>query len=77
MGYKGKQTGHGFRTLARTALGESGERWEVLEAMLSHVVSNLTAASYIRTDYFEERRGTMQKWADYLDNAVSDIDVAN
>jgi hypothetical protein len=49
----------------------------VLEAMLSHVVSNLTAASYIRTDYFEERRGTMQKWADYLDNAVSDIDVAN
>jgi integrase len=67
MGYKGRQTGHGFRGMARTALGEMGCRREVLEAMLSHAIENETEAAYVRTTYFEERRGIMQKWADYLD----------
>jgi len=44
-----------------------GHRWEVLEAMLSHALENQTAAAYVRTTYFEERRGIMQQWADYLD----------
>lgn len=75
MGYKGKQTGHGFRSLARTTLGDMGHRWEVLEAMLSHALENQTAAAYVRTTYFEERRGIMQKWADYLDAVKSGAQV--
>ena len=75
MGYKGRQTGHGFRSLARTTLGEMGHRWEVLEAMLSHALENQTAAAYVRTSYFEERRGIMQKWADYLDSVKSGAQV--
>ena len=71
MGYKGKQTGHGFRGMARTTLGEMGFRREVLEAMLSHAIENETEAAYVRTTYFEERRGIMQKWADYLDAVKS------
>ncbi len=67
IGYKGKMTGHGFRSLARSILGDMGHRWEVLEAMLSHALVNQTAAAYVRTTYFEERRGIMQQWADYLD----------
>ena len=67
IGYKGKMTGHGFRSLARSILGEMGCRWEALEAMLSHALINQTAAAYVRTSYFEERRDIMQKWADYLD----------
>ncbi|MDO8350563.1 MAG: integrase arm-type DNA-binding domain-containing protein [Gallionella sp.] len=67
MGYKGRQTGHGFRGMARTTLGEMGCRREVLEAMLSHAIENETEAAYVRTTYLEERRGIMQKWADYLD----------
>lgn len=66
IGYKGRMTGHGFRSLARTVLGDMGYRWEVLEAVLSHALTNETAAAYIRTTYFEERRGIMQQWADYL-----------
>jgi integrase len=66
IGYKGKMTGHGFRSLARTVLGDMGHRWEVLEAMLSHALVNQTAAAYVRTSYFEERRGIMQQWADHL-----------
>ncbi len=75
MGYKGRHTGHGFRSMARTTLGEMGYRWEALEAMLSHALENQTAAAYIRTSYFEERRGIMQKWADYLDAAKSGAQV--
>lgn len=75
MGYKGRQTGHGFRSLARTTLGDMGHRWEVLEAMLSHALENQTAAAYVRTSYFEERRIIMQKWADYLDAVKSGAQV--
>ena len=75
IGYKGKMTGHGFRSLARTVLGEMGHRWEVLEAMLSHALVNQTAAAYVRTSYFEERRGIMQQWADYLDKVEAGAEV--
>lgn len=75
MGYKGRMTGHGFRGLARTTLGEMGHRREVLEAMLSHAIENETEAAYVRTTYFEERRVIMQKWADYLDNVKSGAQI--
>jgi len=75
IGYKGKMTGHGFRSLARSILGEMGHRWEVLEAMLSHALVNQTAAAYVRTTYFEERRGIMQQWADYLDKVEAGAEV--
>ena len=67
IGYKGKMTGHGFRSLARSMLGEMGYRREVLEAMLSHAIENATEAAYVRTTYLKERRDIMQKWADHLD----------
>lgn len=75
IGYKGKMTGHGFRSLARSALGDMGYRWEVLEAMLSHAIPNQTAAAYIRTTYFEERRVVMQQWADYLDKTEAGAEI--
>lgn len=75
VGYKGKMTGHGFRSLARSILGDMGHRWEVLEAMLSHALVNQTAAAYVRTTYFEERRCIMQQWADYLDKVEAGAEV--
>lgn len=75
IGYKGRMTGHGFRSLARSILGEMGHRWEVLEAMLSHALVNQTAAAYVRTTYFEERRGIMQQWANYLDKIEAGAEV--
>lgn len=75
IGYKGKMTGHGFRSLARTVLGNMGYRWEALEAMLSHALANQTVAAYVRTSYFDERRGIMQQWADYLDKAEAGAEI--
>ncbi len=66
IGYKGRMTGHGFRSLARSILGEMGHRREVLEAMLSHSIENPTEAAYVRTTYLKERQSIMQIWADHL-----------
>jgi integrase len=75
IGYQGKMTGHGFRSLARTLLDEMGYRFEVLEAMLSHKHESQTVAAYARAQYIEERRVMMQRWADYLDSVEAGGEV--
>ncbi|KHT31881.1 tyrosine-type recombinase/integrase [Pectobacterium carotovorum] len=71
MGYdtKTEVCGHGFRTMARGALGESG-LWsdDAIERQLSHSERNNVRAAYIHTsEYLDERRLMVQWWADYLD----------
>lgn len=71
MGYdtKTEVCGHGFRTMARGALGESG-LWsdDAIERQLSHSERNNVRAAYIHTsEYLDERRLMVQCWADYLD----------
>ncbi|PHM64368.1 integrase [Xenorhabdus stockiae] len=61
--------GHGFRTMARGAMGESG-LWsdDAIERQLSHIERNSVRAAYIHTSkHLDERRLMMQWWADYLD----------
>lgn len=70
MGYdtKTEVCGHGFRTMARGALGESG-LWsdDAIERQLSHSERNNVRAAYIHTsEHLEERRLMIQWWADYL-----------
>lgn len=67
MGYKGKQTGHGFRGIASTALNEMGYRSDVIEAQLSHVEPDRVRGAYNHAVYLEERRVLMQAWGDYLE----------
>jgi len=43
--------------------------------MLSHAIANQTAAAYVRTSYFEERKSIMQQWADYLDKSEAGAEV--
>ncbi|WP_440867563.1 tyrosine-type recombinase/integrase [Symbiopectobacterium purcellii] len=71
MGYDTKTEicGHGFRTMARGAMGESG-LWadDVIELQMSHIERNGVKAAYLHTTkHLEERRLMMQWWADYLD----------
>jgi len=70
LGYKGRMTGHGFRSLCRTILSEMGYRFEVLESILSHTVGDPTVQAYARSQYLQERQSIMQHWADYLDGAA-------
>ncbi|EIS9096704.1 integrase arm-type DNA-binding domain-containing protein [Salmonella enterica] len=71
MGYDTKKEvcGHGFRTMARAALGES-KLWndDAIERQLSHVERKKTKAAYLHTsEYLDERKLMLQWWADYLD----------
>ena len=68
LGYKGKQTLHGFRATARTILDEVlQQRVEHVEHQLAHSVRDPLGRAYNRTSHLDERRKMMQLWADYLD----------
>lgn len=61
--------GHGFRTMACSALVESG-LWsmDAVERQMSHQERNNVRAAYIhKAQHLEERRLMLQWWADYLD----------
>lgn len=71
MGYRGRATGHGFRTTASTILNENGFPPDVIERQLSHAERNKSRDAYNRAQYLPERRKMMQWWADYLDRIVA------
>lgn len=72
LGYKGRMTGHGFRSLARSKLAEEGFSRDALELQLAHTISkDSTEAAYNRATYIDERRRMMQHWADLIDSAKS------
>jgi len=65
---KETMSGHGFRAMARTLLDEELEvpvDW--IEMQLAHVLKDPNGQAYNRSKYLRQRRGMMQKWADYLD----------
>lgn len=66
MGYKGRATPHGFRSLASSVLNEQGFNPDAIERQLAHVESNQIRAAYNRADYMEERRAMMQWYSDFL-----------
>ncbi|MES2488624.1 MAG: integrase arm-type DNA-binding domain-containing protein [Pseudomonadota bacterium] len=70
LGYKGRQTGHGFRHVASTRLQELGWSDGAIEAQLAHKVPGVRG-KYKRDGhlaFLSERRKMMQCWADYLDS---------
>jgi integrase len=69
MGYgNDDMTAHGFRAMARTMIAERlGVPPEVIEAQLAHTVGDALGRAYNRTQFAEQRRDMMSKWADYLD----------
>ena len=75
MGYKGRMTGHGFRSVASTLLNEKGYRHDVIERQLAHSERNAVRAAYNRAEYLPERKTMMQDWADYLDKLKAGAEV--
>lgn len=75
MGYKGRMTGHGFRSVASTLLNEQGFRSDLIERQLAHSEKNSVRAAYNRAEYLPERKKMMQKWADYLDRLKAGAEI--
>lgn len=62
-------TAHGFRAIARTLLDEVlGERYDLIEHQLAHMVRDPNGRAYNRTVHLAERKRMMNRWATYLDN---------
>jgi integrase len=68
MGYTADEmVAHGFRSMASTCLNEQGWRPDLIERQLAHSERNQVRTTYNRAQWLDERRKTMQAWADYLD----------
>ncbi|CAK7043639.1 MAG: Prophage integrase IntA [Desulfovibrio sp.] len=63
-----EMTPHGFRAMARTLLDEVlGERYDLIEMQLAHMVRDPNGRAYNRTVHLAERTRMMERWANYLD----------
>ena len=69
MGYNGKMTGHGFRSLALGILKEKlGYPHEVADRQLAHVPKSSVDRAYDRALFLPQRTRMMQEYADYIDS---------
>jgi integrase len=59
-------TAHGFRSSARTWMGERGVEFEVAEACLGHTVGSAVVQADMRSSLIERRRPVLQAWADFI-----------
>ena len=66
MGYGGRMTGHGWRTVASTWANESGWNPDAIERQLAHAPEDKVRAAYNAAVYWPERVRMMQAWADWL-----------
>lgn len=68
MGYKGRMTGHGFRSVASTWANEHGYNPDAIERQLAHVPDNKVRSIYNRAEYLAERKTMLQAWSDWLES---------
>lgn len=66
MGYKGRLTGHGFRSMGSTWANDAGYPPDVIERQLAHVPGDKVRAAYNRSIYIDQRRAMLEDWADWL-----------
>ena len=71
LGYEGRQTPHGFRHIASTALRERGYQRDHVEAALAHITGGVEG-TYNKAAYLADRKPMMQAWADYLDKIADE-----
>jgi integrase len=75
MGYKGKATAHGFRTLFSTSANEAGWPTDVIEKQLAHEERDEVRAAYNRASWLPQRQQLMQWWSDHVDKLRKGGDV--
>lgn len=64
-----KERPHGFRSSFRDWVSETTNTpYEVAETALGHIVGGTVERAYRRTDYMEQRKALMQRWANHVTN---------
>ncbi len=76
LGYAGRNTIHGFRSVASTVLNES-RKWhpDVIERQLAHQESNKVRSAYNRAEHLDERRKMMEWWSNYIESLMVSSDL--
>lgn len=75
IGYKGRMTGHGWRSVASTWANEAGYNADAIERQLAHEPDDKTRAAYNRAEFIAERRQMLQAFADWLDECSREVDA--
>lgn len=75
IGFKGKQTAHGFRHTASTLLNEMGFKSDHIEKQLAHEQANKIRGTYNKAEYLKDRNIMMQAWSDHLEAIKAGADV--
>ncbi len=72
IGYKGKLTSHGLRSIASTYLNEKfiNINIEIIEACLSHQSNNKVRTAYNRSTYLEQRKPLMNDWGNFVEECM-------
>jgi integrase len=73
MGYGGRMSGHGWRTVASTWAHEAGYPADVIERQLAHAPDDKVRAAYNRAQHFPERTKMVQAYADWLDSQAGSV----
>ena len=72
LGYRGKQTFHGLRACFETYINDHYEdvfgspRQPAIDMTLHHTSKNSLGKAYQRSALLEERRGLLEKWAEFV-----------
>lgn len=69
IGYGGRMTGHGFRSMGSTWANERQWNADAIERQLAHVPKDQIRGVYNRAAYLDVRRAMLQAWADWIDDA--------
>jgi integrase len=78
MGFNGRMTGHGFRSLALGILKEKlNYSHEIADRQLAHVPKSSTDRAYDRAKFLPQRTSMMQEYADYIDSTYQKIVPVN
>lgn len=67
IGYKGRMSGHGWRSVASTWGNENGYNKDAIERQLAHTPDDKVRSAYNRAEYLPQRRALLQDWADWLE----------
>lgn len=68
MGYRNRQTGHGFRSQGSTWANEGGHNPDAIEYQLAHRPEDEVRAAYNHAKYWDQRRSLLQAWADWVES---------
>jgi integrase len=66
MGYGGRMTGHGWRSVGSTWANEHGHDKDAIERQLAHAPDDKVRSTYNRAEYLQQRRAMLQAWGDWV-----------